>query len=78
MKYLRTYENIFYNEGDYVIVTSDDERLNNDLAIIIKNTYPNELISVELPDYVGEYLIYPHEIIKKLSPEEVEAIKYNL
>lgn len=88
MKYLKTFENITSQEvknlkkGDYLIVKMDDDRIDDELVIFISHGNKNKLMSVELPDYEGEYLIYPHEIVKKLTKEEAKifttANKYNL
>lgn len=88
MKYLKKFESITSQEikklkkGDYLIVKMDDDRIDNELVIFMAHGKRNELMSVELPDYDGEYLIYPHEIVKKLTPEEakifISANKYNL
>jgi hypothetical protein len=72
-------------KGDYIIVKSDDDRIDNELCIVTDEPikYKNNItLVVKLPDYLGDYLIYPHEIVKVLTKEEAELYKnqekYNL
>jgi len=92
MIYLKTFENLkkgdYLNlkKGDYLIVKTDDGRIDNEVVIItagpVKKRKHFKSFAVELPDYVGEYLIDDHEIVKKITPEEakilISANKYNL
>jgi hypothetical protein len=93
MKYIKEFEGLYYKNknkdsyialkrGDYIIVKSDDDRIDNEICIVMSDSKKNKLISVEIPEYEGEYIIYPHEVIKKLTKEEVEIYKnqekYNL
>lgn len=85
MKYIKTFESIFdfknLKKGDHVIVKTDDDRLDNELAIVTEQPFENT-VKVELPEYIGDYVIYDYEIVNKLTPKQAKiflsANKYNL
>lgn len=80
MKYLKTYESYkkpLYANGDIVLVKQfGDQLMRITFSFIAKeNYYTAELYS----DPEGfNYTIDENEIIKKLEPHEIEALKYNL
>jgi hypothetical protein len=95
MRYLKTYEENKKKPevGDYVLVTfklfhrfppimfgNVDDRLKDEICKVVRKS--DKFYYVVLPDYFGEYRIYPNEIIKILSRKEVNlylsAKKYNL
>ena len=84
MKYLKKFENKKLNlhVGDYILVKTDDDRINNEVMIVTKIPNNNYFFKAELPDYFSEYNIYYSDKIKKLTPEEVffykDINKYNL
>lgn len=92
MKFLKKFELMKSNirefgsqklrKGDYLLIKTNNGRLDNEIVIVTDVSQFLYSINVRLPGCFGEYIIYDNEIIKQLTPEEVKMLQitknYNL
>lgn len=82
MKYLKTYEKWIdkkYKKGDYILVYDEQSRSNCYVRIVDDISNSSNYYMASDYNYNGKelsrYPIFDYEIVRKLTPDEIEDIK---